>query len=122
MHENGLKQQTMRAPFFVSPTHPKPMAGRGRCMLALSLALLTLFAIISSNLHHHSDLAEHPDCVVCDFTHHAKTTALTSPTPGAVILLFLSVLFTPPLLTAPLARTSLLLPSRAPPALTSATI
>ncbi len=105
----------MKARFFLSPMHPRPMAKRARCLLALSLALLTLFAIISSNLHHHNDLAEHPDCVVCDFTHHAKTTALTSPTPGAVILLFLSVVFTLPLLTAPLVRTSLLLPSRAPP-------
>lgn len=95
------------------------MVGRVYSLLSLGLVLVTLLAINFSSFHHHSDLADHPDCVVCDFSHQVNTTALINP---ALFVLVPPVLSAPPalpVLSAPLVRPSLLLPSRAPPAVTS---
>lgn len=104
--------QTMRA-FF--PDNPNSRIGQRYSLFSLGLVVLTLFALSFSSFHHHSDIAGHPDCDVCAFSHQVATTALASPTLLTIVLPFLTALTYLLVLTAPTIRITSLLPSRAPP-------
>jgi|GEM_PF-3077208 len=98
------------------PTKPSHSSSRiGRERLALCLATLLLLVAVLGSFHHHHDLADHPDCAVCAFVHHADATAPACPTLATLILPALPLLFVLQVLAPPAGRTASLLRSRAPP-------
>lgn len=60
----------MEAAFGNLQSRRLPKNGR-TYLLSLSLAILLLACLIGGSFHHHHDLRDHPDCVICILTHHA---------------------------------------------------
>jgi hypothetical protein len=117
--KNDRDHMTMAAAFPGNPVQTDSRIGRVRFLLLLGLATVMLFGLILADYHHHSDLADHPDCVICSFAYQAYSTTLTCPILLAVILPVVLFLFVFPQQTAPIVRASFLLPSRAPPTVNS---